>query len=89
MPDNVVLKEYSSVKKDYFAYKSTNDGLAVNFYLDDFYTSKEQSEQFKQYRDTVLKLVLNHVGKIKERISTIDLKLPIAQMLKNTDYMVN
>lgn len=75
MPDNVVLKEYSSVKKDYFAYKSTNDGLAVNFYLDDFYTSKEQSEQFKQYRDTVLKLVLNHVGKIKERISTIDLKI--------------
>ena len=75
MPDNVVLKEFSSVKKDYFAYKSTNDGLAVNFYLDDFYTSKEQSEQFKQYRDTVLKLVLNHVGKIKERISTIDSKI--------------
>jgi len=75
MPDNVVLKEYPSVKKDYFAYKLTNDGLAVNFYLDDFYTSKEQSEQFKQYRDTVLKLVLNHVGKIKERISTIDLKI--------------
>lgn len=75
MPDNVILKEYSSVKKDYFAYKSTNDGLAVNFYLDDFYTSKEQSEQFKQYRDTVLKLVLNHVGKIKERIGTIDLKI--------------
>lgn len=75
MPDNVVLKEYPSVKKDYFAYKSTNDGLTVNFYLDDFYTSKEQSEQFKQYRDTVLKLVLNHVGKIKERISTIDLKI--------------
>lgn len=75
MPDNVVLKEYPSVKKDYFAYKSTNDGLAVNFYLDDFYTSKEQSEQFNQYRDTVLKLVLNHVGKIKERISTIDSKI--------------
>ena len=75
MPDNVILKEYPSVKKDYFAYKSTNDGLAANFYLDDFYTSKEQSEQFKQYRDTVLKLVLNHVGKIKERISTIDSKI--------------
>ena len=75
MPDNVVLKEYSSVKKDYFAYKSTNDGLAVNFYLDDFYSSKDQAEQFKQYRDTVLKLVLNHVGKIKERISTIDSKI--------------
>ena len=47
----------------------------MNFYLVDFYTSKEESEQFKQYRDTVLKLVLNHVGKIKERISTIDSKI--------------
>ena len=75
MPNNVVLKEYSADKKDYFAYSSTNDGLALNFYLDDFYTSKEQAEQFKQYRDTVLKLVLNHVGKIKERISTIDSKI--------------
>ena len=75
MPDNVVLKEYPSDKKDYFAYISTNDGLSVNFFLDDFYTSKEQAEQFKQYRDTVLKLVLNHVGKIKERISTIDSKI--------------
>lgn len=75
MPDNVVLKEYASVKKDYFAYTSTNDGLTVNFFLDDFYTSKEQAEQFKQYRDTVLKLVLNHIGKIKERINTIDSKI--------------
>ena len=75
MPDNVVLKEYAADKKVYFAYNAINDGLSVNFFLDDFYTSKEQAEQFKQYRDTVLKLVLNHVGKIKERISTIDSKI--------------
>ncbi len=75
MPDNVVLKEYAADKKGYFAYNAINDGLTVNFFLDDFYTSKEQAEQFKQYRDTVLKLVLNHVGKIKERINTIDLKI--------------
>ena len=75
MPDNVVLKEYAADKKSYFAYNAINDGLTVNFFLDDFYTSKEQAEQFKQYRDTVLKLVLNHVGKIKERINTIDSKI--------------
>lgn len=75
MPDNVVLKEYAADKKGYFAYNTINDGLTVNFFLDDFYTSKEQAEQFKQYRDTVLKLVLNHVGKIKERINTIDSKI--------------
>ncbi len=75
MPDNVVLKEYAADKKGYFAYNAINDGLTVNFFLDDFCTSKEQAEQFKQYRDTVLKLVLNHVGKIKERINTIDSKI--------------
>lgn len=75
MPDNVVLKEYAADKKGYFAYNAINDGLTVNFFLDDFYTSKEQAEHFKQYRDTVLKLVLNHVGKIKERINTIDSKI--------------
>lgn len=75
MPDNVGLKEYAADKKGYFAYNAINDGLTVNFFLDDFYTSKEQAEQFKQYRDTVLKLVLNHVGKIKERINTIDSKI--------------
>lgn len=75
MPDNVVLKEYAADKKGYFAYNAINDGLTVNFFLDDFYTSKEQAEQFKQYRDTILKLVLNHVGKIKERINTIDSKI--------------
>lgn len=75
MPDNVVLKEYAADKKGYFAYNAINDGLTVNFFLDDFYTSKEQAEQFKQYRDTVLKIVLNHVGKIKERINTIDSKI--------------
>lgn len=75
MPDNVVLKAYAADKKGYFAYNAINDGLTVNFFLDDFYTSKEQAEQFKQYRDTVLKLVLNHVGKIKERINTIDSKI--------------
>lgn len=75
MPDNVVLKEYAADKKGYFAYNAINDGLTVNFFLDDFYTPKEQAEQFKQYRDTVLKLVLNHVGKIKERINTIDSKI--------------
>lgn len=75
MPDNVVLKKYAADKKGYFAYNAINDGLTVNFFLDDFYTSKEQAEQFKQYRDTVLKLVLNHVGKIKERINTIDSKI--------------
>lgn len=75
MPDNVVLKEYAADKKGYFAYNAINDGLTVNFFLDDFYTSKEQAEQFKQYRDTVLKIVLNHVGKIKERINTIVSKI--------------
>lgn len=72
-----VVKETSGTKKDYFIYSDNNkeDALSVNFFIDDFYYSKEISEQFKNYRDAVLKLVLNYVGKIKDRIKNIDYKI--------------
>lgn len=71
------IMETCSHKKDYFVCISENEAenLSINFFLDDFYYEKETTEQFKSYRDNVLKLVLNHVGKIKERISSIDAKL--------------
>lgn len=72
-----VIQETSGTRKDYFIYSDENkEGtLSVNFFIDDFYYSKEISEQFKNYRDTVLKLVLNYVGKIKDRIKNIDCKI--------------
>lgn len=74
---NLAVMKTADSKKDYFVCltESKHEDLSINFFIDDFYYEKELAQQFKSYRDSVLKLVLNHVGKIKERISSIDTKL--------------
>lgn len=73
--ENVAIIKSPSDKKDYFVYISQEENCSINFFLDDFYYEKEVSEQFKLYKNRVLKLVLNQVNKIKERINSINLKL--------------
>lgn len=77
LPNEVSIQEFNGNKKDYFISidKDKTNTLSINFSLDDFYYTKEITEQFKCYRDNVLKLVLNYVGKIKDRIHNIDTKL--------------
>ena len=77
LPNEVSIQEFNGNKKDYFISidKDKTNALSINFSLDDFYYTKEITEQFKCYRDNVLKLVLNYVGKIKDRIHNIDTKL--------------
>ena len=77
LPNEVSIQEFNGNKKDYFISidKDKTNALSINFSLDDFYYTKESTEQFKCYRDNVLKLVLNYVGKIKDRIHNIDTKL--------------
>ena len=47
----------------------------LNFYLDDFYYQKETSFEFKNYRNTVLKLILNTLKKYNQRLLNINSKL--------------
>ena len=47
----------------------------LNFYLDDFYHQKETSFEFKNYRNTVLKLILNTLKKYNQRLLNINSKL--------------
>lgn len=77
LPNEVSIQEFNGNKKDYFISidRDKTNALSINFSLDDFYYTKEITEQFKCYRDNVLKLVLNYVGKIKDRIHNIDTKL--------------
>ena len=77
LPNEVSIQEFNGNKKDYFISidKDKTNALSINFSLDDFYYTKEITEQFKCYRDNVLKLVLNYVGKIKDIIHNIDTKL--------------
>ena len=69
---------YSKHKADYFICiddVSSYDNLSINFFIDDFYFSKEQKEEFKSYRDSVSRLVLGQIKKVKDRINNINLKI--------------
>ncbi len=49
--------------------------LNVNFFIDDFYSSKENAEIFSNYKNTLLKLILNNLKKYTKRLDNINSKL--------------
>lgn len=64
-------------KKDYFLVerKENISPFSLNFFLDDFYHRKETSEEFKSYRNYVLKMILEVLKKYQKRLVHIDEKL--------------
>ena len=61
-----VIKDKNGNLKDYVLINSsTTENFALNFFIDDFYYKKESSENFKTYRDSVLKLILTTLKKYK------------------------
>ncbi len=63
--------------KDYFLYSSDNNTSKyyINYKLDDFYNYKENSELFKNYRNSILNLILATLKKYEKRLHNIDTKL--------------
>lgn len=62
--------------KDYTISKlQTNDILQTNFFLDDFYSKKEDLESLSNYKNNLLKLVLTALKKISKKISNMNSKL--------------
>lgn len=51
------------------------DNLQINFFLDDYYTSKEQNTTFLNYRDNLLKLILSKLKKLNLKLDTINQKI--------------
>lgn len=49
--------------------------FSLNFFLDDFYDKKETSEELKNTRNTVLKLILSTLKKYNKRLQNINEKL--------------
>lgn len=47
----------------------------MNFSIDDFYSEKESSELFKNYRNNILHLILETLKKYEKRLKNIDNKL--------------
>lgn len=71
------IKNTDGMVKDYFLVSKniSNQPFKLNFFIDDFYFNKETNEQFKNYRNTLLKLILDTLKKYKKRLYNIDEKL--------------
>ena len=74
--DSLNLK-FKTINNDYFLVQNPNNNelFSLNFFIDDFYFNKESNEQFKNYRNTVLKIILNALKKYNSRLINIDKKL--------------
>ena len=74
---NLACKPYEvSAKPDYVIdITDTYSPLSVNFFLDDFYSKKEVAEEFKDYRNNILKLILAELKKYTKRLNNINKKL--------------
>lgn len=74
---SLAFKTIKDTKSHYFLVPSSenNNPFSLNFFLDDFYFSKESSEAFKTYRNSILKMILESLKKYKKRLSNIDEKL--------------
>ena len=65
-------------KEDYtlkFINSNNKNDLQINFFLDDFYTKKESDTVFINYRNNLLKLILNKLNKLNNKLDSINLKL--------------
>lgn len=71
--NNVKLVSYS--KNEYTISSSNNKLLQVNFFLDDFYSKKEQLDNVNSYKNSLLKLVLTALKKISKKLDNINAKL--------------
>lgn len=68
-------------KKDYYLVESslTTNPYSLNFFIDDFYFEKESLEEFKSYRDSILKMILDLLKKYKKRLFHINEKLVMCE----------
>ena len=65
-------------QKDYYLYTSNIENESqfnLNYKIDDFYFEKETSELFKNYRNSILRLILATLKKYEKRLENIDNKL--------------
>ena len=65
-------------QKDYYLYTSNIENESqfnLNYKIDDFYFEKETSDLFKNYRNSILHLILATLKKYEKRLENIDNKL--------------
>lgn len=63
--------------KNYFLVENfeEQEPFSLSFFLDDFYYEKETSQEFKTYRNNLLKMILSTLKKYEKRLQNINNKL--------------
>ena len=59
--------------------KEKKENYELNFFIDDFYFNKETDERFTNYRNTLLKVILDMLKKYNNRLKSINSKLKDCQ----------
>lgn len=82
---NIIINNTDSLNLSFELNKATTDyaltiydnkeNFSLNFFLDDFYYKKEQTQELKLYRDSILKLILDTLKKYNKRLMNINQKL--------------
>lgn len=77
---NIINNTQSTICKQYQSdyalnYTSKSDSLQINYFLDDYYTSKEINTIFVNYRNNLLKLILTKLKKLNIKLDSINSKL--------------
>lgn len=75
-------------EKDYILTPTfeTTTALKVNFFLDDYYSQKEQEEEFTQYRNSLLTFIAKKLKKISKKSDEVNKK--ILECSKMNDYQL-
>ena len=61
----------------------------LNFFIDDFYFERETSETFINYRNSLLKLILDVLKKYNNRLMSINSKLEECNDMDKYKYTLN
>lgn len=73
--ENNICKKFDN-KNDYFLLNSKKENpLQINWFLDDYYTKKEVDSTFLNYRNSLLKLILNKLHKLNEKLDLVNEKI--------------
>lgn len=77
----LAFKQTHHQKKDYYLVESLSSTapFSLNFFIDDFYFEKESLEEFRSYRDSILKMILDLLKKYKKRLFHINEKLVMCE----------
>ena len=62
-------------RDDFYVTNKVQDGLQINFFIDDFYYEKETNEQFINSKNNALRTVLGKIKKLSEKLKNINSKL--------------